>query len=147
MLWSWIRSHKLLTLKQMRCAKSQQVAKKAQPRLWDSVKRRIQSGLKGGKPGTWSARKSQLAVAEYKRRGGRYRGRKSKCNRLSKWSREKWGYVGKTKSGRYLPLSVRRRLTPAEKRRENRLKRSQGRGKRARYSHSVRAKMRRAGIY
>lgn len=131
----------------MRCSKSQQVAKKAQPRLWEAVKKRIKSGSKGGKGGTWSARKSQLAVAEYKRRGGRYIGRKSKCNRLSKWSGEKWGYVGKSKSGRYLPERVRRRLSPSEKRRENRLKRSKGRGRRAKYSKSVKAKMKRAGIF
>ena len=38
------------------------VAVKTNPKLWESVKKTIKSGSKGGKPGLWSARKSQLAV-------------------------------------------------------------------------------------
>lgn len=34
---------------------------------------RIKAGSKGGDPGEWSARKSQLLAREYKKRGGGYR--------------------------------------------------------------------------
>ena len=128
----------------------QKVAKKSNPRLWESVKKKIKSGSKGGPSGKWSARKSQLAVAEYKKRGGKYIGKKSKCNSLSKWSREKWGYVKgsnpKSRRGRYLPEKVRRMLTPKERKAENKRKGSK-RGKGVSYSPSVNRKMRKAGIY
>ena len=58
----------------------------------------------GGKPGQWSARKAQLSVLYYKRRGGGYKGGQSrKHNALAKWTREQWGYIGKDKRSRYLP--------------------------------------------
>jgi len=127
-----------------------QIAIKSNPRLWESVKKKIKSGTKGGPAGKWSARKSQLAVAEYKKRGGKYKGKKSKCNSLSKWSREKWGYVKgsnpKSRRGRYLPEKVRKMLTPSERRSENKRKGSK-RGKWVPYSRSVSRKMRKAGIY
>ena len=34
---------------------------------------RIKAGGKGGKPGQWSARKSQMLAQQYKRAGGGYR--------------------------------------------------------------------------
>jgi hypothetical protein len=34
---------------------------------------KIKAGSKGGKPNTWSARKSQLLAREYKAKGGGYR--------------------------------------------------------------------------
>lgn len=34
---------------------------------------RIKAGSKGGDPGEWSARKSQLLAREYKKAGGGYR--------------------------------------------------------------------------
>jgi len=43
----------------------------------------VAAGDKGGRPGQWSARKAQLAVAAYKRAGGDYRGQKSADNHLS----------------------------------------------------------------
>jgi hypothetical protein len=88
----------------------------------------------------WSARKAQLAVAEYKKSGGGYIGRKSSSNSLVKWTKQDWGYI-KGRSGRYLPRKVRENLTPREKARENRLKGSR-RGVRVPYSRSVRAKVR-----
>ena len=98
------------------------VAVKANPRLWESLKKKIKSGSKGGPKGKWSARKSQLLVKAYKSRGGKFKGKKSRNNSLSKWSREKWDYISKSgrksKRGRYLPEKVRKSLTPAEKRRE-----------------------------
>ena len=48
-------------------------------------------GSKGGRPGQWSARKSQLLVQEYEKAGGGYRGKKTeKQKSLEKWGKEKW---------------------------------------------------------
>lgn len=126
------------------------IAKKSKPKLWESVKNKVMKGSKGGQPGKWSARKAQLAVAEYKKRGGKYIGKKSASNSLSKWSRERWDYISpssrKSKKGRYLPERVRRSLTKHEREIENRRKGSR-RGKWVSYSPSVSRKMRRAKIY
>jgi len=35
---------------------------------------RIKSGSKGGRAGTWSARKAQMLAKQYKANGGGYRG-------------------------------------------------------------------------
>ena len=125
------------------------IAVKSNPRLWKSIVKRVKAGSKGGPKGKWSARKSQLLVKAYKRSGGKFKGRKSKSNSLTKWSREKWDYISprsrKSKRGRYLPEKVRRSLTPAEKRRENRRKGSK-RGKWISYSRSVTKKMRKYKI-
>jgi hypothetical protein len=90
---------------------------RSDPRLWERVKRDLTRSDKGGKPDQWSARKAQLAVQEYKRRGGGYRGRKPKETSLEQWT-EEWG----TKSGRrslesgerYLPRRAREELSDAE---------------------------------
>ena len=121
-------------------------ASRTKPALWEAVKAVVKRGAKGGPAGKWSARKSQLAVKMYKSRGGGYIGPKSKCNSLTKWSKEKWGYVGKAKRSRYLPLKVRQALTPSERAVENRRK---GRkwGQWIPYSPSVRAKMRKLKIF
>ena len=49
-------------------------AERTHPELWEEVKAEVKEGEKGGKAGEWSARKAQLAVQEYKKRGGGYRG-------------------------------------------------------------------------
>lgn len=103
-------------------------AEKSDPKLWDKVKRRVTRGDKGGKPGTWSARKAQLAVQEYKAEGGGYRGPKTGDNHLKQWQDEEWG----TKSGkrsadtgeRYLPKAARDRLSAEEYRRTTAKKRT-----------------------
>lgn len=85
------------------------------PRLWDEVKDRITAGAKGGKAGEWSARKAQLAVAEYKKRGGGYRGGKTPDNHLRQWTEEDWGTRSGKPSGdtheRYLPKQARAALS------------------------------------
>jgi hypothetical protein len=133
-----------------RRGKSGKVSTKANPRLWESIKKKVMSGSKGGPKGRWSARKAQLLVAQYKAKGGKFKGKKSSRNSLSKWSREKWDYISKSgrksKRGRYLPEKVRRSLTPAEKRRENKKKGSK-RGKNVKYSRSVNKKMKKYKIY
>ena len=103
-------------------------ARKTDPALWEKVKRQVTAGAKGGRKGQWSARKAQLAVQEYKRRGGGYKGRKSKDNALAVWTREDWG----TRSGRpstqtgerYLTKKARQALTPEEHRRTTAKKRA-----------------------
>ncbi len=84
---------------------SGKVSTKANPRLWESIKKKVKAGSKGGPKGRWSARKAQLLVAQYKAKGGKFKGKKSKHNSLSKWSREKWDYINKSgrksKRGRY----------------------------------------------
>lgn len=93
-------------------------ARRSNPKLWERVKREVTRGSKGGRPGQWSARKAQLAVALYKKRGGGYIGRKRKDNSLAKWTRQRW----RTRSGkpslktgeRYLPEKAIRSLSASE---------------------------------
>jgi hypothetical protein len=98
-------------------------AKKTNPKLWESVKLKITKGSKGGEPGQWSARKAQMAVAEYKKEGGGYEGRKSKDNHLKQWQDEDWGTKSGKKSGetgeRYLPRKSREALTDSEYKRSS----------------------------
>ena len=90
---------------------------------WKRVVAAVKASDKGGKPGQWSARKSQLATQRYKKSGGGYSGPKTESQKsLSKWTKEDWG----TKSGkpstqgakatgeRYLPKKARQALTSSE---------------------------------
>lgn len=93
-------------------------AERTDPKLWDKVKAKVTRGSKGGEPNEWSARKAQLAVAEYKRRGGGYKGRKTGDNHLVQWTHEKWGTKSGKPSGetheRYLPKKAREKLSDSE---------------------------------
>ena len=93
------------------------------PALWESVKQKWMKSDKGGNPGEWSARKAQLAVKEYKSRGGKYKGKKSSTNSLVLWGNEEWDYVGEKGNSIYLPKAVIKKLTPSQKRKLNKLKR------------------------
>ena len=128
-------------------------AKKTKPKLWKRIVSSVKAGSKGGRAGQWSARKAQIATARYKKAGGGYRGKKSSSNSLSKWSKQKWGYVSKgdekkprAKRGRYLPEKVRKNMSPAEKAATNRRKRAASKAgkQRAKYSKGVARKVRRA---
>lgn len=90
-------------------------AKRKNPKLWEKCKEEVLASPKGGNVGQWSARKAQLAVALYKKRGGTYIGKKNPSNDLAKWTREDWGYVGEEKKSRYLPKKARQALTAGEK--------------------------------
>ncbi|HEV7267065.1 MAG TPA: hypothetical protein VGN83_19445 [Falsiroseomonas sp.] len=102
-------------------------AKRTDPDLWEKVKRSVTRSEKGGRKGQWSARKAQLAVQEYKRRGGGYANGKRDDNSLRQWTKEEWG----TRSGRrsrdsgerYLPKQARKSLSPEEYRRTSEKKR------------------------
>jgi hypothetical protein len=103
-------------------------AKKSDPKLWESVKAKVLKGSKGGDPGEWSARKAQLAVQEYKARGGGYEGKKSADNHLRQWQDEDWGTESGRKSKdtgeRYLPKKAREQLSSSEYKRTSDKKRS-----------------------
>jgi len=93
-------------------------AQRTDPDLWEAVKSDVLAGSRGGKPGQWSARKAQLAVAEYKAAGGGYIGPKRADNSLAAWTAQDWT----TRSGRpsletgerYLPRAAIEALTPGE---------------------------------
>lgn len=114
-----------------------ETVQRSNPELWERIKKKFLKGDKGGKPGQWSARKAQLAVQEYKRRGGTYIGKRSKKNALTKWTQEEWG----TRSGknsiqgpnatgeRYLPKKAREALSKSEYTKTTRKKREAIRNK------------------
>ena len=93
-------------------------ARRSDPKLWEQVKAEITASDRGGRSGQWSARKAQLAVQEYKRRGGRYVGAKTADNSLETWTRQDWGTrSGKTSKEtgeRYLPRKARESLSASE---------------------------------
>jgi len=61
------------------------------PELRERLKQKIKAGSKGGKPGQWSARKAQLLAQEYKKKGGGYKGGKTKAQKsLKRWTEQKW---------------------------------------------------------
>jgi hypothetical protein len=127
-------------------ARAGTTAQRTDPALWARVKAKWLASARGGVAGKWNARKAMLAVAEYKRRGGRYVGRRSPRNHLRKWQEEDWGYIDGDPSGRYLPAAVRAKLTAREKATEKRRKRGK-KGKWVPYSASVVKKMRAAGVF
>ncbi|KAA0123354.1 hypothetical protein CIW48_12970 [Methylobacterium sp. P1-11] len=93
-------------------------AKKTDPKLWGKVKTQVTKSEKGGKSGQWSARKAQIATAEYKKEGGGYAGKKTADNHLQQWTDEEWGTKSGKASGktgeRYLPKKARETLTDTE---------------------------------
>jgi len=102
-------------------------AEHTDPKLWEKVKREVTEGTKGGKAGQWSARKAQMATAQYKREGGGYRGEKREDNSLHQWTEEDWGTKSGEPSGdtgeRYLPKKAREHLSDEDYERTSRKKR------------------------
>lgn len=96
-------------------------AKKTNPSLWESSKRKAISRM-GGKH---SARAMQLAVQLYKKSGGGYSGKKSSSNSLSKWTKQDWKTsTGEPSEGkrRYLPAKAWKALSPAQRAATNKAK-------------------------
>jgi hypothetical protein len=97
------------------------------PALRERLKEEIRSAPKGGEPGTWSARKSQLLTLAYQKQGGGYLQRhpNSKQRDLSEWTKQDWktsdDKPARRASGtaRYLPKKAWDELTPAERRAAN----------------------------
>ena len=63
------------------------IATKANPALWERCKKQA---CTKGKLCKHSARKMQWATRCYKKKGGKYKGKRSKCNKLTEWGKEKW---------------------------------------------------------
>lgn len=103
------------------------------PELRERLKEEIKAGDRGGRPGQWSARKSQLLTHEYERHGGGYahEGRRSAGQQhLQRWTEQDWrtadgGTDARTGDGtrRYLPDGAWELLTPAERRATDQKKR------------------------
>lgn len=106
-------------------------AKRTDPDLWEKVKAEGEKSDRGGAPGQWSARKAQMAVREYKRRGGGYEGGKRADNDLKRWQEEDWGTASgghsRDTGERYLPREAREHLDPEDYRRSSAKKRADGR--------------------
>ncbi|MFC4453200.1 hypothetical protein [Deinococcus sonorensis] len=103
---------------------SQDDRKYTKPALRQRLKDEIEAGDRGGRPGQWSARKSQLLAREYEQAGGGYHGAKDEAaHHLDRWTEQDWQTEdGKGKAEdshhmhRYLPKAVWDRLTDAQKR-------------------------------
>lgn len=67
------------------------------PGLRAKIVAAVKAGGQGGKPGQWSARKSQIVAQKYKKAGGSYKGAKAAPQKsLTKWTKQEWT----TKSGK-----------------------------------------------
>jgi hypothetical protein len=93
------------------------------PALRERLKDEIRGAAKGGEPGTWSARKSQLLTLAYQKAGGGYINRhpNSKQKDLKEWTKQDWQTAngkparrGNT-TARYLPKKAWDELSDAEK--------------------------------
>ena len=124
------------------------------PELREEIKEEIKQCDKGGKPGQWSARKSQLLAREYEKRGGGYKREKDESQKhLEEWTREEW----QTKEGganarqddgetrRYLPKKAWENLSEEEKEETERKKREGSRQGKQHVDNTGAAKEARAG--
>lgn len=103
------------------------------PELRARLKEEIKAGDRGGRPGQWSARKSQLLVSEYEARGGGYRheGERTESQRhLQQWTEQDWHTADGSAdardgehTARYLPDAAWQLLTPEEQQATDRAKR------------------------
>jgi hypothetical protein len=88
---------------------AQDDSKYTKPGLRESIKKRITAGSKGGKPGQWSARKAQMVAAEYKKKGGGYKGgQSSKQKDLKKWGKEDWQTKDQYEKGKKAAKAAKR---------------------------------------
>jgi hypothetical protein len=106
-----------------------------EPELRARLKEEIKAGDRGGRPGQWSARKSQLLVAEYEKHGGGYRheGDRTESQRhLEQWTEQDWhsadgDAAARAEDGstrRYLPDAAWQLLSAEERRATDRKKKS-----------------------
>jgi len=95
------------------------------PELRARLKEEIKAGDRGGRPGQWSARKSQLLTAEYEKAGGGYRHegeRTASQQHLREWTDQDWHTAdggdrarGADGTKRYLPDAAWELLSEEEK--------------------------------
>lgn len=102
------------------------------PELRERLKEEIKKSDRGGKPGQWSARKSQLLTREYEKAGGGYEHsgeRASQQEDLQRWTSQDWQtasgatrarHDGRTE--RYLPRAAWEEMTPQQRRETNETK-------------------------
>lgn len=101
------------------------------PDLRRRIKDELMASDKGGKPGQWSARKSQLLVQEYEKRGGGYQQNEKDeaAKSLEQWTENQWetsqgNAVADEAEGmaRYLPHDAWALLTREGRKRANQTK-------------------------
>ncbi|MFC0503974.1 hypothetical protein [Micromonospora costi] len=100
------------------------MARYTKPELREQLKEEIKASDKGGRPGQWSARKSQRLTREYEKRGGGYQGPKDERQKsLQRWGGEKWQTrEGGTRArhgdetSRYLPKQAWEQLSDEQQR-------------------------------
>jgi hypothetical protein len=95
------------------------------PELRARLKEEIKAGDRGGRPGQWSARKSQLLAHEYEAQGGGYRheGERTQSQQhLQEWTDQDWHTAdggdrarGSGGTKRYLPDAAWELLSEEEK--------------------------------
>jgi hypothetical protein len=135
-------------------AKTSNEDKYTDAELREEVKEEIKASNKGGRPGQWSARKSQLLTQEYEKRGGGYKGDKDESQKnLEKWTDEEWqtqegdaqarGGDGETK--RYLPKKAWEKISDEEKRETEGKKREGSRQGQQYVANTEKAKQARKG--
>ena len=117
-------------------AASKSKSKYTKPKLRKEIKEDLQSSDKGGKPGQWSARKSQMLVQEYEKKGGGYtsKSKDSEAKSLERWTDQDWQTIdgeadardGRT-TQRYLPKAVWAKLSAEERREAERTKTTRSR--------------------
>ena len=104
-----------------------------EPELRARLKEEIKAGDRGGRPGQWSARKSQLLATEYTEQGGGFvhEGERTPAQQhLSEWTEQDWHTAdggtagrGEHETARYLPDAAWQLLSPEEQQATDRAKR------------------------
>ena len=127
------------------------------PDLRREIKDELMESDKGGDPGQWSARKSQMLVQEYEKRGGGYKQdeKDADAKSLEEWTDQEW----QTKDGsayaaredgptkRYLPKRAWDLLSEEERDRTDRKKRDEGEDAAQQYvANTIEAKAARAYV-
>lgn len=112
-------------------AKKEYEEKYTHPEMREEIKEEIKQSDKGGNPGQWSARKSQLLTQEYEKRGGGYKGAQDEDQKnLQQWTEEEWQTQdgeaqarGDEETARYLPKKAWENMSEEEKRASEQRKR------------------------
>ena len=106
--------------------------KYTKPDLRREIKQELMESDKGGKPGQWSARKSQMLVQEYEKRGGGYKDdeKDDDARSLEEWTDQDWQTADGSayaddgeKMKRYLPADAWDLLSDEEKEKAKQKKR------------------------
>ena len=116
--------------------------------LRDRLKEKIKADDKGGKPGQWSARKSQLLTHEYEKEGGGYKEdkRTDSQKHLSEWTDQDWqtsdGKPAEREGGttRYLPKEAWDKLSESERKATNAKKVAGSKAGKQKVSNTAKAK-------